>query len=136
MKTQTFEPLFDGNWKSPWVGFVYEVTEISTGKLYIGKKHFYSKKTLPGKTNKTRVESDWKTYATSNKYLKPAIKKNPDNYSFRILYLCRDDSILSYLENKEMMERGALESDKFYNGNLKMNVMSTYVDFDSRFLKI
>src|SRR5210317_62289 len=52
-------------------GFVYCITELSTGKKYIGKKFFWRPKTLPiTKTRKrrvrTRVESDWRTYFGSS----------------------------------------------------------------------
>jgi len=45
-------------------GFVYCITEIDTGKKYIGKKFFWKPKILPvTKTRKrrkrTRVPSDW-----------------------------------------------------------------------------
>ena len=53
-------------------GFVYMITELDTGKKYIGKKFFWKPKTLPiTKTRKrrvkTRVESDWRTYFGSSK---------------------------------------------------------------------
>ena len=136
MKVTTFGQCHDGDWKKPWAGFVYEVYDIKNNKYYIGKKNFFSKRTMPGKTNKTKVESDWSTYCTSNAYLKQAIKQDVANFQFRMIYLAKDDSILSYLENKEMMERGALESESFYNGDINMNIMATYADFNNRFLKI
>ncbi len=30
-----------------WVGFVYVITDKSNSKMYVGKKQFWSKKTLP-----------------------------------------------------------------------------------------
>ena len=49
-------------------GFVYEITNIQTGKKYIGKKFFYSQKTkiVKGKKKRHKIESDWKTYHGSN----------------------------------------------------------------------
>jgi hypothetical protein len=53
-------------------GFVYQITELDTGKKYVGKKNFWRPKTLPvTKTRKrrvrTRVESDWRDYYGSSK---------------------------------------------------------------------
>ena len=63
-----------------YAGFVYLITNIKTGKKYIGKKFFWSKRTLKplkGKKTKRRVtkESDWKNYYGSCKKLLEDIKK-------------------------------------------------------------
>ena len=52
-------------------GFVYQLTEVSSNKKYIGKKNFWKPKVLPiNKTRKrrvrTRVESYWKDYYGSS----------------------------------------------------------------------
>ena len=52
-------------------GFVYMITNRATGRKYIGKKFFWSQKTLPitktrKRRKKTLVESDWKNYYGSN----------------------------------------------------------------------
>ena len=56
-------------------GFVYRITELDTGKMYIGKKNFWKPKILPiTKTRKRRkrtiVESDWQKYYGSNSRVK------------------------------------------------------------------
>ena len=60
-------------------GFVYCITELNTGMMYIGKKFFWKPKVLPvNKTRKrrvrTRVESDWRNYYGSNKFLRQMAK--------------------------------------------------------------
>ena len=35
-------------------GFVYLITELSTGKMYIGKKFFWKPKTLPKNSKRKR----------------------------------------------------------------------------------
>jgi len=80
---------------SKWHGFVYEIIELDTGKIYIGCKKFWNKKTLKalkGKINKRHklIESDWRTYNSSNKILQENIKNNPDNYSKVIVHLCNN----------------------------------------------
>jgi hypothetical protein len=52
-----------------YVGFVYIITDLTNNKMYVGKKLFESKRTLPplkGKTRKRKVtkESDWMSYYT------------------------------------------------------------------------
>ena len=53
------------------VGFVYMITNITSGKKYIGKKLVQFKKSRPplkGRKNRRRykVESDWKDYYGSS----------------------------------------------------------------------
>ena len=76
-----------------YVGFVYEIYEISTGMKYVGIKKFWKKvkyKPLKGKKNKRHriIESDWKTYCTSNKKLQEKMKNNPKDYHKTILKCC------------------------------------------------
>lgn len=98
--------------RTKFEGFVYKITEIDTGKFYIGIKKFWSNKTLKplkGKKNKrhTRVESDWMYYNSSNKELQKKINKNPYNYKKEILHLCETvtkmKSLETYLQLKEYL---------------------------------
>lgn len=62
-------------------GFVYMIIEKSTGKKYIGKKNFRGR----GAKNKG-VESNWKSYSSSSKYLNELIKTHgKDAFEFIIL---------------------------------------------------
>ena len=67
-------------------GFVYQITELSTGKKYIGKKNFWSPKTLPKNSKrprkiKTRIESNWREYYGSNKELQENAKENQKDFN-------------------------------------------------------
>jgi hypothetical protein len=105
----------------PYQGFVYEITNNVTGKFYIGKKFFWSKRTLPalkGRKNKRHkvVESDWRTYWGSCNELKDDIKKlGTDNFSRKILKLCSNKFECAYYELKEQMNRDVLFRDDSYN---------------------
>ena len=74
-------------------GFVYQITEIESGKKYIGKKFFWKPKTLPKtKTRKrrikTRVESDWRSYYGSSKEVQQIVEdKGSDSFKREILRL-------------------------------------------------
>jgi len=53
-----------------WYGFVYRITNVRTGKRYIGMKSFWSFRVPKGKTNKKKYESNWKKYKSSSKAVK------------------------------------------------------------------
>lgn len=77
----------------PYVGMVYIITEKSTNKSYIGIKKYWKTIKYPplkGKKNKRHkiVESDWKTYNSSNRLLSEKIEKNCDDYTKSILKNC------------------------------------------------
>ena len=62
-----------------YIGFVYKITHIPTGKYYIGKKFFWKilkRPPLKGKKNKRHEKqpSDWKEYWGSSEEL---LKDNP-----------------------------------------------------------
>lgn len=58
---------FDSSLIGKNVGFVYIITNLQTGKRYIGKKVFLFTKRVKGK--RTKVESDWREYYGSNEGL-------------------------------------------------------------------
>ena len=99
-----------GHWNFPhefiiseWFGFIYRITEISTGREYIGKKQFfqYLKKAVKGKVNKRSVkkESDWKSYTSSSVHVNNAIIEcGKENYIFAIESLHKTRGSLVYAE--------------------------------------
>ena len=108
--------------KQKLVGFVYLITELDTGKMYIGQKVFYNKvakKPLKGKKNRRiqRKFSDWELYYGSSEELQAkVIEKGPQNYKREILHLCTAKSEMNYLEAYEIFARHALlHPDKYYN---------------------
>lgn len=114
-------------------GFVYIITNRATGKKYIGKKFFWSSKTLPiTKTRKRRkrlkVESDWRTYYGSNKHLIKDVEDMGEDFFYReIIHLCKSKGELSYLEAKEQFDRDALLSETYYNGIIQCRIGSNSV---------
>ena len=114
-------------------GFVYVITELDTGKMYVGKKFFWKPKTLPiTKTRKrrvkTRVESDWKTYYGSSKEVQTLVEeKGADNYRRDILHLCKTKGECSYLEAKEQFDRGVLLSEGYYNEFIGCKIHSKHI---------
>ena len=95
-------------------GFVYEITELSTNKKYIGKKNFWKPKILPKNTKRkrrirTRVGSDWRTYFSSSGLLTEKVKESGQNTFKRvILRLCKTKGEMSYYEAKLQFENDVL----------------------------
>ena len=114
-------------------GFVYCITELDTGKKYIGKKFFWKPKTLPiTKTRKrrvkTRVESDWRKYYGSSKEVQSLVEsKGEDNYKREILKLCKTKGECTYYEMKEQFDRNVLLSDEYYNEFIGGKIHSKHV---------
>lgn len=99
-----------------YVGFVYLITNLDTGKKYVGKKLFTKSKTYQknNKKRRMRVESDWLTYTGSNVTLNEEVEQGA-NLKKEILHLCKYRGWLSYLETKEIINRDALLRDDYYN---------------------
>jgi len=103
-------------------GFVYLITNNQTGKKYVGKKFFWSQKTLPitktrKRRKKTLVESDWRNYWGSNRHLQEDVENlGEEQFTREILHLCRTKGECAYLELKEQVVREVLLTEDYYNG--------------------
>lgn len=113
------------------VGFIYLITQVSTGKRYIGRKLLTkaATKTVKGKKKKTRVESDWKDYWSSSPKIKQWIEENggTDDFKREILQFVSSKGMLAYAEEMALYMMGALESDAFINDNIRSKVYRTWV---------
>ena len=109
-------------------GFVYLITNLTTGQKYVGKKLAKFKTTKPplkGKKNKRRghKESDWKDYWGSSDRLNADVTAlGPENFTREILYLCKTKGECAYLEAKEQFDRDVLLSDEYYNGIINCRI--------------
>ena len=114
-------------------GFVYEITELSTGKKYIGKKFFWKPKILP-KTKKrkrrvrTRVESDWMDYYGSSETVRRiALNEGYSAFKRVILRLCKTKGECSYYEAKLQFENDVLLKDEYYNEFIGCKIHSKHL---------
>lgn len=111
-------------------GFVYKITNLLTGKFYIGKKVFHtSRKTKIGKREKAETktrkifkqvtkESDWMKYYGSSEELKKDVKTfGAENFKREILELCCTKKFLNYSELVHQIKHDVLRSNS-YNGNI------------------
>ena len=117
-------------------GFVYLITELDTGKKYIGKKNFWRPKVLPknSKRNRrvrTRVESDWRKYFGSNKEVQALVESNGiENYKREILRLCKTKGEMSYYEAKLQFDHDVLLRDDYYNEFIGCKIHSRHLKKD------
>jgi len=120
-----------------FIGFVYIITNLDSGRQYIGKKllKFKRTKTVRGKKKKILVDSDWKTYWGSNKVLIEEVQSlGQDKYKREIVRLCKSRGELNYFEAKYQFTLGALESERFYNEWVACKIHKAHlkkVDFSS-----
>ena len=121
------------------IGFVYLITNKSTGKKYIGKKLAKFTKTKvrtvtlkSGEKKKKKVktyeESNWKTYWSSSEELKKDVASlGEESFTREILHYCNSKGVLSYMELKEQMVRQVLESTDYYNGIVQVKIHKSHV---------
>ena len=121
------------------VGFVYLITNNTTGRKYIGKKLAKFSKTTyrtvklkSGKKKKkkirSKIDSDWQTYYGSNIELNQDIERlGAGNFTREILYYCRSKAECSYIEAREQFTHKVLESDDYYNGHIQVRVHGSHI---------
>lgn len=121
------------------IGFVYMITNLANGRMYIGKKLSKFTKTSykivklkngtkKKKRIKTKIDSDWQEYYGSNIELNKDVSNlGPDKFRREILYFCKSKAECSYVEAREHFSRRVLESDDYYNGHVQVRVHKNHI---------
>jgi hypothetical protein len=121
------------------VGFVYLITNLVTGRKYIGKKLAKFSKTTykvvklkngnkKKKKIRSKIDSDWLTYYGSNDELNKDIQTlGQENFKREILYYCTSKAQCSYIEAREQFRHQVLESDDYYNGQISVRVHGSHI---------
>tara|TARA_B100000941_G_scaffold96139_1_gene66917 strand:+ start:855 stop:1295 length:441 start_codon:yes stop_codon:yes gene_type:complete len=106
-------------------GFVYRITNIQTGKQYIGRKYFVQKRKPKGGKRKVTSESDWKKYYGSCPELKEDIKKfGKDIFKREILSLHTTVGKTNFEETRQLFLHNVLtekltdDTPAYYNSNI------------------
>jgi hypothetical protein len=121
------------------IGFVYVITNIATGRKYIGKKLAKFSKTTyktvklkngnkKKKKIRSKIDSDWREYYGSNDQLNKDVEQlGRENFQREILYYCTSKAECSYIEAREQFSRRVLESDDYYNGQIAVRVHGSHI---------
>ena len=115
-------------------GYVYLITNTTTGRKYIGKKLFWFRKTkvVKGKKKRLKVESDWRDYWSSSEEVKKDVDAlGSDKFIREILHICPNKGSCNYLEAREQMDRRVLETENYYNGQIQCRVHRTHIKIGS-----
>jgi len=116
-----------------YTGFVYIITNNTSGKKYVGKKLFKSVRRLQPLKGKTRrrtkvVESDWQDYFGSSDEVKSLVEEQGrDSFKREILHLCMSKGEMGYKEAKEQFDRNVLLDDTYYNGIIQCKIHRSHV---------
>lgn len=121
------------------VGFVYLITNLTNGRMYIGKKLAKFSKTtvktvkLKNGTKKkkkvrSKVDSDWRDYYGSSIELSADVNAlGKENFKREILHYCKSKAACSYIEAREQFERKVLETKDYYNGQIQCRIHGSHI---------
>ena len=140
LETSPETTVGEGNYENPWIykgstftsddigdffGFVYCITNLQTGKKYIGRKYFTSRRKPRGGKRKVTSESDWKRYYGSSKELKDDVKKfGRSIFRREIISLHKTLGKVNYEETKQLFVNNVLMESlddgtpAYYNSNI------------------
>jgi hypothetical protein len=117
------------------IGYVYCITNLVSGRRYIGKKlakfakTSYRMVTLKNgkkkrKKIRSKIDSDWQDYWGSSEELKADVAQlGQSNFSREILLYCDSKNKLSYYEAKYQFDHGVLlDESQWYNGWIAVKV--------------
>ena len=121
------------------VGFVYQITNLTNDRKYIGKKlakfsrtTYKTIKLKNGNKKKrkirSKIDSDWQDYYGSSPELSKDVELlGKENFKREILYYCQSKSECSYIEAREQFTNKVLESRDWYNGHIQVRVHGSHI---------
>ena len=135
-ETKVVEGIYENAWTyqgttftsddiNDFFGFVYCITNIQSGKRYIGRKYFQQKRKPRGGKRRVTSESDWKKYYGSSDELS-ADRKLLGNAAFKreILSLHTRLGDVNFEETKQLFLHNVLtetldgKTPLYYNSNI------------------
>ena len=117
--------VFDSDDIGDHYGFVYCITNTTTGKSYIGRKYFVQKRKPKGGKRRVTSESNWKQYYGSSDELKSDIRRDgKDSFRREILSLHTTLGRTNYEETRQLFLNEVLTkrltdgTPAYYNSNI------------------
>ena len=152
METTTKTSVGEGDYENPWTyqsttftssdindffGFVYRIINLESGKQYIGRKYFTSRRKPRGGKRRVTSESDWKRYYGSSEELKADVKRlGKEKFKREIISLHKTLGKVNYEETKQLFLNNVLMealddgTPAYYNSNILGRYMKkNYGDF-------
>ena len=110
------------------LGFIYEITNLTKNKRYIGRKTIIKPNYTSGiKKGQSKGVYPFTDYCGSSKSLLEDIK-NGDKYSKEIIRWCYSKAELTYYESQAIYCSDSLISEDFYNFWCKATVYSKHLN--------
>ena len=129
------DKVFESEDINDYYGFCYLLTDLENGKMYIGRKYFYSIRKKKGIRKKVKSESDWKTYYSSSKKVQHIVQESgPNRFKREILSLYIKKGQVNYNETKLLFNHNVLEAVNhrgeklYYNDNIMNRYFSTIME--------
>ena len=129
-----------GDYENPWTyqgstftsddidsffGYVYCITNLQSGKKYIGRKYFTQRRKPRGGKRRVTSESDWKKYYGSSDELKSDVKRlGKENFKREIISLHKTLGKVNYEETRQLFLNNVLTESlddgtpAYYNSNI------------------
>ena len=106
-------------------GYVYRITNIQSGKQYIGRKYFTQRRKPRGGKRKVTSESDWKRYYGSSDELKADVARlGKEKFKREIISLHKTLGKVNYEETRQLFLNNVLTealddgTPAYYNSNI------------------
>ena len=119
------DTTFTTNDIGDFFGYVYLITNKTTGKKYIGRKYFVQRRKPKGGKRRVTSESDWKKYYGSSPELKADVKEyGKDTFSREIISLHTTLGKTNYEETRQLFLNNVLTEaldngePAYYNSNV------------------
>ena len=149
-ETSVVEDVYENAWTyqgtaftsddiNDFFGFVYRITNLESGKQYIGRKYFTSRRKPRGGKRRVTSESDWKRYYGSSDELKADVKRlGKEKFRREIISLHKTLGKVNYEETKQLFLHNVLMealddgTPAYYNSNILGRYMrKNYGSFDT-----